>query len=110
MASSVTIPVSALMTSDRNKSGTVVSARVPWMLRSSDMLFALVLAYPRRSAPVLLPRFTLVLAEGRGQRAEGRGGAAHAPSPTSQDQPFSCGTRTEPSGPVKNSRAAERPH
>src|SRR5438067_10627036 len=37
MASSDTIPVSLLRTSERNRSGTVVSARVPWMDRSSDI-------------------------------------------------------------------------
>src|SRR6266581_2748102 len=36
MASSDTIPVSLLRTSERKRSGTVVSARVPWMDRSSD--------------------------------------------------------------------------
>src|ERR1700682_4353840 len=65
------MPVSPLMTSDRKRSGTVVSAKVPWMLRSSDMVFALVLAYPRGSVCELLHVFV-----GQDRRAGGQRWAA----------------------------------
>src|SRR5713226_2451776 len=37
VASSESIPVSLLRTSERKRSGTVVSVSVPWMLSSSDI-------------------------------------------------------------------------
>src|SRR5262245_31492966 len=69
MASRETTPVSLLRTSERKRSGTVVSASVPWMLRSSDMVGTLgcwdvrmiSVIFPTSQRPNILTVFVLLL-------------------------------------------------